>query len=210
MMIIIKILSILYAIIVHEVAHGYIALRQGDPTAKLDGRLTFNPIPHLDMFGSIILPGLLLLSGSPLVIGWAKPVMVNPLNFKNQRWGNTLVSLAGPAANLLSAIIFGLLLKILLGGGYLAANNYLIIFLWYLMMINIVLMVFNLIPIPPLDGSKFLFDVLPPRWDAFKLFLMRQGPIILLGILIIDSWLGLGLFAGLINWFINIFNSFLF
>jgi len=207
MLVIIQILSVLYAIVVHEFSHALAAYKQGDMTAKLDGRLTLNPIPHLDTFGTIILPAMLILSGSPLVIGWAKPVMINPQNFKNQKWGNTIVSLAGPLANLLSAIIFVIVLKLLLMFGIIDFANYLATFLSYLIIINTVLMIFNLIPIPPLDGSKFLFDILPAKYNNVKMWLSQRGPWLLLILLIADSFLGLGIFGRIIGVFVNLIYS---
>jgi len=207
MLVIIQILSILYAIVIHEFSHALAAYKQGDMTAKLNGRLTLNPIPHLDTFGTIILPAMLILSGSPLVIGWAKPVPINPSNFKNQRWGNTIVSLAGPAANLISAIIFVIILKVVIVLGVVDFSNYLAVFLSYLIIINTVLMIFNLIPIPPLDGSKFLFDVLPAKYNNVKVFLSQQGPWLLLILLIADSFLGLGIFGRIIGFFVNLIYS---
>jgi len=204
MLVIIQIISVLYAIVIHEFAHAFAAYKQGDLTAKLNGRLTLNPIPHLDVFGTIILPAMLILSGSPLVIGWAKPVLVNPYNFKNQRWGNTIVSLAGPLANLLSAILFVIILKLIFLFNLVSFDNYLVAFLSYLIIINTVLMIFNLIPIPPLDGSKFLFDVLPAKYQGIKEFLTRQGPWLLMIILIADSFLGLGIFSKIIGFFVNL------
>jgi len=205
MLIIIKILSILYAIVIHEFSHAYVAFKQGDLTAKLNNRLTLNPIPHMDMFGTIMLPAILILSGSPLVIGWAKPVPVNPLNFKNKKWGNTLVSLAGPASNLISALLFVIILKIIFVWQLVGVDSYLIVFLSYLIIINVVLMVFNLIPIPPLDGSNFLFDILPAKYNSVKVFLSQNGPWLLLILLIADSFFGLGIFSRIIGFFIDIF-----
>jgi len=204
MLIIIKILSILYAIVIHEFSHAYVAFKQGDLTAKLNNRLTLNPIPHMDMFGTIMLPAILILSGSPLVIGWAKPVPVNPLNFKNKKWGNTLVSLAGPASNLISALLFVIILKIIFVWQLVGVDSYLIVFLSYLIIINVVLMVFNLIPIPPLDGSNFLFDILPAKYNSVKVFLSQNGPWLLLILLIADSFFGLGIFSKIIGFFIDI------
>ncbi|MCR4279883.1 MAG: site-2 protease family protein [Candidatus Komeilibacteria bacterium] len=205
MIIVIQIISVLYAIVVHEFSHALAANKQGDPTPRLDGRLTLNPWPHMDMFGTIILPVLLIMSGSPLVFGWAKPVMVNPANFRNQRWGNTIVSLAGPAANLISAVVFIVILKILISLQVVTPNNYLSLFLIYLVMINVILMIFNLIPIPPLDGSKLLFDVLPARYEGFKFWLTKNGPWLLLGFLILDSFLGLGILGRIFSFFVGIF-----
>jgi Zn-dependent protease len=207
MLVIIQIISVLYAIVIHEFAHAFAAYKQGDMTAKLNGRLTLNPIAHLDTFGTIILPAILILSGSPLVMGWAKPVPINPMNFKNQKWGNTIVSLAGPAVNLLSAILFVVILKILIGFGVIDFANYLAVFLSYLIIINTVLMIFNLIPIPPLDGSKFLFDILPAKYNNVKTWLSQQGPWLLMILLIADSFLGLGIFGRIIGFFVNLIYS---
>ena len=146
---------LLFSIIVHEVAHGYVALLNGDPTARMLGRITLNPIPHIDLVGSILLPLLLLISQSSFLIGWAKPVPVNPLNFRNYRWGEFAVSAAGPVSNLALAAIFSVLLRLGLENPGLTQLAY------YGVSINIILAIFNLIPIPPLDGSHILALVLP-------------------------------------------------
>ncbi|MFW0862528.1 MAG: site-2 protease family protein [Candidatus Komeilibacteria bacterium] len=200
-------MSVLYAIVVHEFSHALAAYKQGDVTAKLNNRLTLNPIPHMDTFGTILLPAMLILSGSPLVIGWAKPVPVNPANFKNKKWGNTIVSLAGPLANLISAIVFFIILKILSVISPFLFTTLLPAFLISLIIVNTVLMIFNLIPIPPLDGSKFLFDVLPAKYNNIKVFLSQQGPWLLLILLIADSFLGLGIFGRIIGFFVNMIYS---
>jgi Zn-dependent protease len=146
---------LLFSIIIHEIAHGYVALLNGDPTARMLGRLTLNPVPHIDPVGSILLPLLLLISQSSFLIGWAKPVPVNPLNFRNYRWGEFAVSAAGPVSNLALAAIFSVLLRLGLGNPGLTQLAY------YGVSINIILALFNLIPIPPLDGSHILALVLP-------------------------------------------------
>lgn len=153
---------LIISIILHEVSHGYMAEWLGDPTARLLGRLTLNPIPHIDLLGSIILPAIFVLSGSPVVFGWAKPVPYNPANingtpFKN-RFGGALVAFAGPAVNILLAILFGLLVRF--GASF---NPALIQFFLIIVIINISLAVFNLIPIPPLDGHHILSALLPYR-----------------------------------------------
>jgi Zn-dependent protease len=148
---------LLFSVIVHEVAHGYVALLNGDPTAKVMGRITLNPAPHIDPFGTILLPALLLLSHSGILFGWAKPVPVNPLNYRNYRWGEIAVSAAGPVSNLALAVIFSWLLRL----GF--ANVGLMKLAFFGVSINIFLALFNLVPIPPLDGSHILAILLPPK-----------------------------------------------
>jgi len=153
-----QIVVFLFSVVVHEVSHGAMALRLGDDTAKNEGRLTLNPIPHLDPVGSILLPFLLIASGSPFIIGWAKPVPYNPMKlYKDMKYGPLKVALVGPGANLAIAILVGSLLR--MAGGVLgeAAMALLI----QIVFINVLLAVFNLIPIPPLDGSKILTVLLP-------------------------------------------------
>jgi Zn-dependent protease len=172
------VLVLLFSIIIHEVAHGYVALRNGDPTAKLAGRITLNPVPHIDLVGSIILPLLLLVANSPYLFGWAKPVPVNPMNFRNLRWGEFAVSLAGPGSNFLLAVMFALFYKLGLALGMgglglakLAETG---------MKVNVILAVFNLIPIPPLDGSHILATILPYNLARLYAQLEPYGFIILL------------------------------
>ncbi|PIZ98911.1 MAG: site-2 protease family protein [Candidatus Komeilibacteria bacterium CG_4_10_14_0_2_um_filter_37_10] len=204
MSIIIQVLAVLYAIVVHEFGHAWVARKQGDHTAELAGRLTLNPIAHIDWYGTVLVPAFLIITGSPLVFGWAKPVPINPNNFTNQRWGNSIVSLAGPLVNFVSLIFFFVVLKVLLIGQLLADGNSLITFLVYLIIYNLIFLVFNLIPIPPLDGSKVLFDVLPNKLEQVKYFLETQGQWILLGILVLDSFLQLGILSSLIGFFANL------
>jgi Zn-dependent protease len=147
---------LLFSIIFHEVAHGYVALRNGDPTAKIMGRITLNPGPHIDPVGTILLPGILLLTHAGLLFGWAKPVPVNPLNYRNYRWGEITVSAAGPLSNLALAVVFAYLLRLDLGNVGVMKMAY------FGVTINIFLALFNLIPIPPLDGSHILSILLPP------------------------------------------------
>jgi Zn-dependent protease len=146
---------LLFSVIVHEVAHGYVALLNGDPTARMLGRITLNPVPHIDPIGTILLPLLLLMSHAGILFGWAKPVPVNPLNYRNYRWGEFAVSAAGPVSNLALAALFSVLLR-------LGFNNVGLMKLAYFgVSINIFLALFNLIPIPPLDGSHILAILLP-------------------------------------------------
>lgn len=185
---------LILSVILHELAHGYVALSLGDPTAKYEGRLTFNPIKHLDPFGSIILPMLLYFTGIPILIGWAKPVPVNPYNFRDQKWGELKVSLAGPATNFAIAVILGLIVRF---AGYALPYN-LIGFFGIIIQLNLVLAFFNLVPIPPLDGSWILFNFFPQSFFKAKIFLQQYGTIILI----------LFLFFGgtqTIEYFVNLF-----
>ncbi|MFA5879412.1 MAG: site-2 protease family protein [Candidatus Margulisiibacteriota bacterium] len=155
MEIIIQLAILIYAIIFHEVAHGYAAYYFGDRTAKYMGRLTLNPIPHIDLVGSILLPAVFLASGAGIILGWAKPVPINDNNFNNPKKDMLLVALAGPCANILLALLASAILKI---GGLLGIQYYEIInmILIFVIQLNLVLALFNLIPIPPLDGSHIL------------------------------------------------------
>lgn len=174
-------LVLLFSAILHEVSHGFSAKIQGDNTAEAAGRLTLNPLPHLDPFGSIILPLVLALPalfGAPvIIIGWAKPVPFNPDNLRNKKWGPALVALAGPLANIFLAIIFGALLRF--SDFYFLPPSF-NVFLTIIVWINLLLAVFNLIPIPPLDGSKLLFSIFPLSWRKIELWLERYGFILLL------------------------------
>jgi len=145
---------------IHEYMHAWMADRLGDSTARDLGRLTINPLAHLDWFGSIFLPLLLVLSGSPLVFGYAKPVPFNPYNLRDQKWGPAKVAAAGPLGNFILALSFGLVLRTVP-----ALDLQLAAFISYIVIINLILMVFNLIPIPPLDGSKVIAALLPFNWQ---------------------------------------------
>jgi Zn-dependent protease len=155
-----QIIILIMSVVIHEVSHGYAALWMGDVTAKYAGRLTMNPIKHLDLFGSIILPAFLILTGSHFLIGWAKPVPYNPYNLRNQRWGELVVAIAGPLANVSIAVLMGLFIRasFLLG---LPPSIQFINLAMVAIFINFFLAIFNLIPIPPLDGSKVLFNLFP-------------------------------------------------
>jgi Zn-dependent protease len=154
--------AVLFAISVHESAHAWVADKCGDPSARLMGRVTLNPIAHIDIFGTIVFPILLAVMGAP-VFGWAKPVMVNPANFRNRRRDGMLVAAAGPAANILVSLTLILLLLAFFQPIMNSSNATLLLLVriaTYLLMINIFLAVFNLIPIPPLDGSGILEGLL--------------------------------------------------
>ena len=173
--IIFSIVILVISIVIHEVAHGVMAYWLGDPTAKLAGRLTLNPIPHIDPIGSIFLPLMLAFaSGGSFIVGWAKPVPFNPYNLKAGKWGPAYVAAAGPISNLILALIFGTIMRFgLIGGAGLSIVAEIVL-------INIVLAVFNLVPIPPLDGSKLLFSALPYRWRAVETFLNQYQLVFLL------------------------------
>lgn len=178
---------LIFSVVVHEYAHGWMALRQGDQTAAMLGRLTFNPLPHLDPFGSILVPGLLALTGSP-ILGWAKPVPVNPRNYRNYKRGDILVSLAGVAANLILAVVFTVLLALTLWGlrafpAFGASAPVVLQMLNYGIGINIILILFNLLPIPPLDGSHVFYHLLPPHLAVRYREMGRFGFFILFGLL---------------------------
>lgn len=177
-----QIIILIFSVVIHEVSHGYAALALGDKTAQYAGRLTLNPIKHLDLFGSIILPTIFFLIGG-FIFGWAKPVPYNPYNLRNQKWGPAIVGAAGPAANIFLAVVFGLLIRFLpaLTDGLpgLFVFNFIMI-ASFVALINLILAFFNLIPIPPLDGSKVLFALLPHQWDSVRIFLEQYGFFLLL------------------------------
>lgn len=197
--VIVAVVALLISLTMHEFSHALAAYLQGDMTARDAGRLTLNPIPHIDPIGTILLPGLLLAAGSPVMFGWAKPVPFNPLNLRDGRRGSLIVGLAGPLSNIVMCLIFGVALKFALG--VLEPSNLLILFLASLMVMNFVLGVFNLIPIPPLDGSKILECVLPQRFFTVIDFLEQYGNYILIGLLIINAtvypFLGIALEKGI-------------
>lgn len=170
---------LIFSIVIHEVSHGWMANYLGDPTAKYMGRLTLNPIPHIDLLGSIIIPFILLISNTGFIIGWAKPVPYNPYNLRDKKNGEMLVALAGPASNLLLALIFGIIIRILLFQG-IGVNSSIISFFSIVVFYNILLAIFNLVPIPPLDGSKVLFHFLPYSSRNIREVLERNGMLFLI------------------------------
>lgn len=183
--IVVWILPVIFAITVHEVAHGWMAKKYGDNTASILGRLTLNPVKHIDLIGTIILPGILLISGTGFIFGWAKPVPVDARNFKNPRHDMAIVALAGPVSNLLMAIGWALLARLGMAiGAQAEAISLPLIYTGIAgISINLVLGMINLLPIPPLDGSRILSGVLPDYWAWQYNRLERFGFIILLVLL---------------------------
>lgn len=159
----------IYSVVLHELAHGLMARSMGDETAERMGRLTLNPLKHLDPVGSVLLPLVLFLAQSPFIFGYAKPVPYNPDNLSDRTYGPAKVALAGPATNILLAVLAGLVLR--LAGTALPASAAALV--GYIVWINLVLAVFNLMPIPPLDGHWLLMTFLPARYHALKVILYQ-------------------------------------
>lgn len=179
-LIVFYVLVLVFSVIAHEVAHGFMALKFGDETAKLSGRLTLNPLRHIDPFGSVLLPLILAMSGAP-VFGWAKPVPYDPRNLKNPKREGGLIALVGPLTNLLIAIVFAIIVRVLVAAD--VQLGLLVVLLDVVVWVNLALMCFNLIPIPPLDGSGFLFSLLPASARPFELFMERYGIYILIALI---------------------------
>ena len=176
--------ALIMSIVLHEMAHGYAANYLGDPTARLQGRLSPNPLVHIDPLGSVILPALLFLSNAGFLFGWAKPVPYNPYNLSDQRYGEAKVAAAGPAMNIALALIFAILLRF---SEPLALNAAFQSLAAYIIFINILLAFFNMLPIPPLDGSKILGALLPFRaamkYQEMMRMVERYGIFVLLVVL---------------------------
>jgi Zn-dependent protease len=188
---------ILMALTVHEYFHGFVALRMGDPTAKLAGRLTFNPIKHIDIFG--------LIAFIIFRFGWAKPVPINPYNFRDLKKGVLYTSAAGPLSNFLLAIPFGIILRM-----FPMEVNVLLplrIMVEGFVVFNLIFCAFNLIPIPPLDGSHVLFSLLPPQYAHIEHWLERYGFMLLIGLIFFDRITGLPILWGWIRPFVQLFGT---
>ena len=169
-----QIVVFIYSAIIHEYMHGWMAERLGDSTAKDMGRLTLNPIPHIDPYGSIFLPLMLIMMNAGFLFGWAKPVPYNPYNLSDQKYGGAKVAIAGPLGNFIMALFFGLVLRLVVMD-VLVTNQIATTLLGTIVYINLILMVFNLLPIPPLDGSKILMPFLPYNLQIRYASLERYG-----------------------------------
>ena len=180
-----EITILIISIMAHEVAHGAMAYYFGDPTAKNQGRLTLNPLKHLDLFGSIILPLLLYITNAGFIFGWAKPVPYNPYNLQPRRLGEFFVSIAGIVTNFLIAIVFVAITKLAI---VLSLSQSVIDLLGYVIILNLTLAVFNLFPIPPLDGSKILFTLVPYRYERQLMVLEKYGIYLLLILIVLFGW----------------------
>jgi Zn-dependent protease len=168
-----QIAILIMSIVIHEVSHGYAASYLGDETARYEGRLTLNPLKHLDPVGSFLIPAVSYMFGG-FIVGWARPVPYNPYNLRPGRWSEALVAIAGPASNIAIALIFGLFLRLGTGSAAFLEITSLIVF------INILLAVFNLVPIAPLDGSKILFALFPAKFAELRAFFERYGLVLLI------------------------------
>jgi len=196
-----SLIVLLFSVMIHELAHGYVAYSLGDPTAKYAGRLTLNPLKHLDFFGSVMLPLLLLLAtaGQGPIFGWAKPVPINPYNFKDQKWGTLKVAISGPAANFTIAVVFGLFIRFF---NFPQISPF-IGLMGIVVYLNILLGLFNLIPIPPLDGSWILFKFLPSSAEKIRIFFQQYGFFVLIFLLFSGALYGLYFIVNLLFYFIT-------
>jgi len=197
--IVFQIIILVFSVVVHEVSHGFVADKLGDPTARQLGRLTLNPLKHLDPFGSVILPLLLAMLPTGIVFGWAKPVPYNPANLKNPERDGALIAAAGPISNIGIAVIFAIIFRAIHAFGG-SGTELLLALLSFVILINILLAIFNLVPIPPLDGSKVLFAFLPFQAIKTRTFLEQYGFLILLAFI----FFGFRLIIPVIYWIYNV------
>jgi Zn-dependent protease len=188
---------LIMSVVAHEVAHGATAYYFGDPTARDLGRLTLNPIKHLDIFGSVVLPALLIISNAGFIVGWAKPVPYNPYNLNHRRLGEFCVSIAGVVVNFIIALFFSLVIRF---GPEMGLSQSALDLSAYIVWINLVLMIFNLMPIPPLDGSKILLSVLPYRYEHIARSFERYG---IFALIIFIIFFG-QLVSLIVSWLFNI------
>jgi len=177
---------LMFSIVVHEVSHGYVALRRGDTTARDAGRLTLNPLPHVDIFGTIILPLILMITSAGFLFGFAKPVPINPRMLRDPKKDMALIGAAGPFSNIVLAVIAGIIFRIT--QPIMGDNNLLVQTLGYAAVINVILAVFNLIPIPPLDGSRIIMGLLPTDLAVKYIKLERYGMFIIFGLIMLGAF----------------------
>ncbi len=190
----IMLLVLMIVIAIHEFSHAVAAYSLGDHTAEHEGRLTLNPLAHLDGVGTLML----LFVG----FGWGKPVPFNPYNLRWRKWGSAAVALAGPISNFITAILFSLVLRGVVS--MVSDESYLLVFLAYIIIYSLLLGVFNLLPIPPLDGSKVLFSLLPAKYDNLALWLQKNGFFLLIGLLIFLDLTGIPLFETIVNFLLKL------
>lgn len=192
---------LIFSIIVHEIAHGYAANALGDPTAKLSGRLTLNPFPHIDLVGSLIVPLVLMVTNAGVLFGWAKPVPYNPYNLKNQRWGEAIVAVSGSATNLFLALIFAGVVHAATAGFIPPAAG---AFASTIVFVNLFLGLFNLIPVPPMDGYTVLRGLLPYRlaygFQQFEQRIRGAGVMGMLVVLFLFSFILAAPFFAFVSW----------
>lgn len=193
------ILVLVFSAIIHEFSHGFMADKLGDPTARYAGRLTLNPKAHIDPVGSILLPVLLLAVQSPFLFAYAKPVPFNTYNLKDQKRGPALIAAAGPMSNFVLAAVFGVIFQLM-------SASTMAPFLLTIVQVNVILAVFNLVPIPPLDGSKLLYAIMPDSMQRYKVMLERLGPVLLIVFIVAFSHL----LSPVITWFTRFFAGGLF
>jgi len=198
---IVKFIALILAVVIHEFAHGYAAFLLGDPTAKRAHRLTLNPLAHLDIFGSIILPLILVLSNSPILLGWAKPVPFNPRYFRDPRRGIMIVGAAGPLTNFAAALLSAVIFRFIAPLPHLVA-----VFLFFFCATNLILGIFNLIPIPPLDGSRIVMGILPENLVPAYLRLESFGFIIIFALLFLGvlDYVIYPIYHLLIRWLLSV------
>ena len=200
-------LAFAVAISIHEAAHAWTADRLGDPTARLNGRMTLNPLAHADLYGTVLIPLFLIFIGSPFVFGWAKPVPIDPFNLKDPKKDSAIISFAGPLANILLAVLLSLILRTILSPFSPAVYFSRLIFT--LIQFNIVIAVFNLIPIHPLDGGKILVGLLSDKIGGKVDLILNQYGTILLLMLIFPLFGGTSIINLIISPIINLFLSIL-
>lgn len=179
--------AIILSLTVHEFCHALVGKLRGDRTAEREGRLTLNPIAHMDPIGMVPL----LLFG----FGWAKPVPFNPYNLKNPKWDAVLIAIAGPVSNLVLAILAALVFRFFVGSGFITDINLLVVFLFFLILLNLFLFFFNLIPVHPLDGSKLFFALFDgPKYAVAREALLRYGPQVLFGLVLLSLFTSFNVF----------------